>query len=62
MTVNHTWCLAVEWHFKSILQVDIALAVDSLTQRIDDASQHIVVDANGSDTLGTLHHHTLLDA
>ena len=62
LTINHTRSLAVQRHLKSVSEVDVTLAVDSLAQRIDDATQHVVVDTDRSDTLGTLHHHALLNA
>ena len=36
LTVNHTRGLAVERHLKSVAQINIALAVNGLSQRIDD--------------------------
>ena len=46
LTVDHTGGLTVERHLEGVAQVDVTLAVDSLSQRIDDAAQHVVVDAD----------------
>ena len=62
LTVDHTRCLTVERHLEGTCQVDIALAVDGLSEWIDHASEHVVVHADGSDALGALHHLTFLDA
>ena len=61
LSVDNTRCLSVEWHFESAGQVDVSLTVDGLSERIDDASEHVVVHADGSNTLGTLHHLAFLD-
>ena len=62
LTVYHTRGLTIERHLESVVQINIALTVDSLSQRIDDATQHIVVHTDAGNALGALHDHTLLDA
>ena len=62
LTVDDTRSLAVEGHLERLGEVYITLAVDSLPQRIDDASEHVVVHADGSNTMGTLHNLSFLDA
>ena len=42
--------------------LDLALAVDGLAKRVDDTSQHVVVDAYAGNALGALHHHALFNA
>ena len=62
LAIDNTRCLTVQGHLESVSEVDVALAVNSLSQRINDTAQHVVVDADRGDALGALHHHTLLDA
>ena len=62
LAIDNTRGLTIQRHLESVAQVDISLTVDSLSQRIDNASQHVVVDTDRGDTLGTLYHHALLDA
>ncbi len=62
LSVDDAWRLAVEWHLESSAKVYVALSVDGLSQGVDDASQHVVVDTNAGNTACTLHHHALLNA
>ena len=62
LAVDNARSLAVERHLESTCHVNLALAVDGLSERIDDTSEHIVVDTDRSDALGTLYDHALLDA
>ena len=62
LTVDHTRSLTIERHLECLFQIDVSLAVDSLSQRIDDAAQHVIVDADRGNTLRTLNDHTLFDA
>ena len=61
LTIDNAGSLAVERHFESISQIDVAFAVDSLSQRINDASKHVVVDTDGGDTFCTLHNLSFLN-
>ena len=61
LAIDHTRSLAVERHLERVGKVDSALAVDGLTKRVDDTTEHIVVHVDRRDTLRTLHHHALLD-
>ena len=62
LTIDNARSLAVKRHFKSACQVEVALPIDSLTQRIDDTSEHIVVHADAGNTLCTFYAHAFLDA
>ncbi len=62
LAIDNARCLTVERHLEGSRQVDVTLSVDSLSEGIDDAAQHVVVDAYGGNALGALDNHTLLDA
>ena len=62
LAVDDARGLTVERHLERVLQVYLTLAVDGLSERIDDAAQHIVVHTDTGDAAGALHHHTLFDA
>ena len=62
LAIDNTRGLAVQWHFEGISKVDIAESVDSLSQWVNDTSQEVVVHADGSDTVCTLHALSFLDA
>ena len=62
LAVDNTRGLTIQRHLECLGEIDITLTVDSLTQRIDNATEHVVVYTDRSDTLGTLHYHAFLDA
>ena len=62
LTIDDARRLAVERHFEGVRQVDVALSINGFAQRIDDATEHIVVYTNRCDAVCALHDHTFLDA
>ena len=62
LAIDNARSLAVERHLESTCHVNLALAVDGLSERIDDTSEHIVVHADAGNTLCTFYAHAFLDA
>ena len=62
LTIDYTRCLTVQWHLESPREVYITFAIDGLSERIDDTSQHIVVHTDAGNAMGTFHHLSFFDA
>ena len=60
LTEDNSRSLAFQRHFIQFAAY-LAPSVQGNSQRVDDTSQHAFSHLDGSDTLGTLHNHPLLD-
>ena len=61
LAVNDARGLAIERHHE-LFAFDGRTAVDGNAQRIDDAAQHVLIDQNRGNAVGTLDAHSFLDA
>ena len=61
LTVDNSGGFTVERHLKRLSKIKISLAVDGLSQWVDDATKHIVVHSDRRDTLSTFHNHAFFD-
>ena len=62
LTIDYTRCLTIQRHLERIGEVDVTQTINSLTQRVYDTSEEVVVYADRSNTVCTLHALSLLDA
>ena len=62
LTIDYTRCLTIQRHLERIGEVDVTQTINSLPQRVYDTSEEVVVYADRSNTVCTLHALSLLDA
>ena len=54
LSVNHTWCFSLQWHFEQVA-LNRSFAVDWLTKGVDHSSEHAFTCLDGCDSSCALH-------